>query len=244
MYSDTVLFIDLAVFFPKKKCSAANALFVILCTNKIWSSREISSYFFFQNRRMQDASVRGKRRSQRQHKKRRQKFLLLLNSAFTFFIRMNVAYTYTTNIIQYVAIIFHSAQGTRNISNIYLSIYRKLWNNMWHCQLTAISLLFVGLWLRSSIWDNGIFRWIGNTPDTKDTLHDDYYIPAANRLTTRAKVFLLTFLLSPNVCTDASSEYIRRAFVNGIRAPHYHHSVVRMYCILCTREWDRSPFCV
>lgn len=71
--------------------------------------------------------------------------------------------------------------------------------------------------------------------DTKDTLHDDYYIPAANRLTTRAKVFLLTFLLSPNVCTDASSENIRRAFVNGIRAPHYHHSVVRMYCILHQR---------
>lgn len=127
MCSDTVLFIDLAVFFRRKKNSAANALFVILCTSKIWSSREISTFFFllFHNRRMHDASLRGKRRSQRQHKKRRQKFLLLLNSAFIFFIRMNVAYTYTTNIIQYSAIIFHSAQGTRNISHIYLSILWK-----------------------------------------------------------------------------------------------------------------------
>lgn len=69
--------------------------------------------------------------SRRQHKKRRQKFLLLLNSAFIFFIRMNVAcsvyrghYKYHT---QYVAIIFRIHRRTTHTVQ-YLSV--GLWMAM------------------------------------------------------------------------------------------------------------------
>lgn len=108
-----------------------------------------------------------------QHWTRRQKFLLLLlNSAFIFFIRMNVAYThYKCHTIR-AAIIFHSNHQLRGFEAmewyVALSVddgHFAFYPSCCCCRL-ACPLFFVHplLWAHSlvNIWDNGIFQWIGN----------------------------------------------------------------------------------